>query len=100
MANVFFKRGLQNALPATGTNGAFYLTTDTNRLYVCNSDNGPLVELNQSINTVTKMSDLPAGTSAAAKGQYYYITELNALAYHNGTEWVQINPDTKLVDKE
>ena len=100
MANVFFKRGLQANLPATGSNGAFYLTTDTNRLYVCNSDNGPLVELNQSINTVAKMSDLPTGTSEKAKGQYYYITELNALAYFDGTDWVQINPDTKLVDKE
>lgn len=100
MANVFFKRGLQANLPATGSNGAFYLTTDTNRLYVCNSDNGPLVELNQSINTVAKMSDLPTGTSEKAKGQYYYITELNALAYFDGTDWVQINPDTKLLNKE
>lgn len=100
MANVFFKRGLQANLPTAGSNGSFYLTTDTNRLYVCNSDNGPLVELNQSINTVAKMSDLPTGTSNKAKGQYYYITELNALAYFDGTEWVQINPDTKLVNKE
>lgn len=99
MANVFFKRGLQANLPATGSNGAFYLTTDTNRLYVCNSDNGPLVELNQSINTVAKMSDLPTGTSEKAKGQYYYITEVNALAYFDGTDWIQINPDTMLKDK-
>lgn len=34
MANILFKRGLQNNLPTTATDGVFYLTTDTNRLYV------------------------------------------------------------------
>ena len=37
MSNVYFKRGLQASLPSNSANivdGAFYLTTDTNRLYV------------------------------------------------------------------
>ena len=36
MSNVYFKRGLQASLPSNSANivdGAFYLTTDTNRLY-------------------------------------------------------------------
>lgn len=99
MANVMFKRGLSTALPATGVDGTFYLTTDTNRLYVCNAKN-ELVELNQSINTVPTLGDLPSGTSGAQKGQYYYVSGSNVLAYYDGTQWKQINPDTKLTAKE
>ena len=110
MANVMFKRGLSTALPTTGNAGSFYLTTDTNRLYVCNTEGGALVELNQSINTVKNIGDLPTGTSAVAHGQYYYISASNVLAFYdankdNGADkpkggWVQINPDATLVDSE
>lgn len=96
MANVMFKRGLSTALPSTGVDGVFYLTTDTNRLYVGN-ESGKLVELNQSINTVEKLGDLPTDTSKAQKGQYYYISGTNTLAYFDGAQWKQINPDTTLV---
>ena len=38
MANVLFKRGLQANLPKSNIiDGAFYLTTDTNRLYIGNN---------------------------------------------------------------
>lgn len=110
MANVMFKRGLSTALPATGNAGSFYLTTDTNRLYVCNTEGGNLVELNQSINTVKSLGQLPTGTSAVAHGQYYYISDSNVLAFYdankdNGPDqpkggWVQINPDATLANKE
>ena len=100
MANVMFKRGLSTALPTTGNAGSFYLTTDTNRLYVCNTEGGALVELNQSINTVDTIGHLPTGTTGAQKGQYYYVSGSNVLAYYDGTQWKQINPDATLVDSE
>ena len=100
MANVMFKRGLSTALPATGNAGSFYLTTDTNRLYVCNTEGGALVELNQSINTVETIGQLPTGTTGAQKGQYYYVSGSNVLAYYDGTQWKQINPDATLVDNK
>ena len=34
MANIMFKRGLQANLPQTAVDGSFYLTEDTQRLYV------------------------------------------------------------------
>ncbi len=100
MANVMFKRGVHSALP-TGSNiqdGVFYLTTDTNRLYVGKMEGATptLVELNQSITTIATEAGLPSGEKAKL-GQYYYVTEKNALAYYNGTSWVQINGDTTLV---
>ena len=100
MANVMFKRGLSTALPVTGNAGSFYLTTDTNRLYVCNTEGGNLVELNQSINTVETIGQLPTGTTGAQKGQYYYVSGSNVLAYYDGTQWKQINPDATLVDNK
>ena len=100
MANVMFKRGLSTALPTAGNAGSFYLTTDTNRLYVCNTEGGALVELNQSINTVDTIGQLPTGTTGAQKGQYYYVSGSNVLAYYDGTQWKQINPDATLVDNE
>jgi hypothetical protein len=65
MANVFFKRGSQTALntlidqvksnSATFVDGSFYLTTDTDRLYVAQSST-ELVELNKSITTIESIS--------------------------------------------
>lgn len=92
-ANVMFKRGLHANLPTSGiVDGSFYLTTDTNRLYI--GQNNKLVELNKSITAVSTSADLPK--TNVAEGQFYYITTGNILAYYNGTEWVQINPDATL----
>ena len=119
MPNVIFKRGSHANLTAnvydfdTKTaksglqDGAFYLTTDTNRLYIGN--NNKLVELNKSITTVTKVSDLP--TTGVEVGQFYYVSGTNQgegtpadnthggniLAVYLGEAaggWVQVNPDT------
>ena len=54
MANVIFKRGLQNSLNpnVASQDGVFYLTTDTGRLYVdVDQGNGQLKRhlLNQAI---------------------------------------------------
>lgn len=98
MPNVMFKRGTQanlNALiNANGPyeDGAFYLTTDTDRLYVAQSVN-ELVELNKSITIVKKQSELPA-RSVVEEGQFYYLSDDNILCIYSGGDWVQINPDT------
>lgn len=92
-ANVMFKRGLHANLPTSGiVDGSFYLTTDTNRLYVGQGEK--LVELNKSITSVNTSADLPK--TNVAIGQFYYIIEGNILAYYDGKDWVQINPDSTL----
>ena len=107
MANVLFKRGRQANLPKSDIiDGAFYLTTDTNRLYVGN--NTELVELNKSITVVESVSDLPK--TGVEVGQFYYIAGENLHAgasdsngnilavvtsIVNGVpKWTQVNPDT------
>lgn len=116
---VMFKRGEHSALfdstgnVKTGINvvdGAFYLTTDTNRLYIGNNDK--IVELNKSITIVDSFNDLPK--TGVEVGQFYYITGNggantnnrsgsasagNILAVcvsvlNNTPTWVQVNPDT------
>ena len=100
MANVSFKRGLQADLPNSNiVDGAFYLTTDTNRLYV-GGTNDKLELLNQSIKFYTydevfrENSNVPK-----VEGQFYYLSDKNILCTfaktktHPDGEWVQINPD-------
>lgn len=107
MANVLFKRGLHSALPAenAATDGVFYLTTDTNRLYV--GQGTKLVELNKSITVVDTIAKLPAVANVEV-GQFYYVKGPNAgadnvqngnilaVCVSDGTtkRWVQVNPDT------
>lgn len=108
MANVLFKRGLQSALPAQGSaqDGVFYLTQDTNRLYVGEGTNLKL--LNQTVQIVATLNELVtlsnswnAEQKAAHTYDFYYVTTSgvnnvagNILVVWDGTEWVQINPDT------
>lgn len=96
MANVMFKRGLSTNLP-TGSNivdGAFYLTTDTNHLYIGKdvAGNKSLAKINGNIHSV---ASLPATGEA---GEFYYLPGQNILAYYDNGKWVQLNPntDTKL----
>lgn len=97
MANVIFKRGLQNALPAKGQDGVFYLTTDTNRLYVGQGDDKVPQLLNQTVQIVENVASLPI---TPVKNDFYYCTAENILAVYTGTgayspnNWKQINPDT------
>ncbi len=95
MANVLFKRGVQAQLPQNGAiDGAFYLTTDTHRLYYGNSS-GTCDLLSQAIIEVATVSDL--ANQPLAEGQFYYVTGSNILAIRHNNAWVQINPDTKVV---
>lgn len=97
MANVAFKRGLSTALPQAGSaiDGVFYLTTDTNRLYVGNASKN-LVDLNRYISVVADTSKLP---TKPAQGDFVWVSAGNMLlvcvnpAGSNIQQiWTQINP--------
>lgn len=102
MANVIFKRGAQANLPATGDDGIFYLTTDTNRLYVGQGSGKAPQLLNQTVNVVEALANLPTNYEVhpeVAVNDFYYCKEENILAVCTKTEgtvieWTQINPDT------
>ena len=99
MANVKFLKGTQSNFNGLTqfTDGAFYLTTDTDRLYFAQSET-ECVPLNQFIRTVSEADFKALKTSQVAKGDYYYIPEKNILAVckDNNTTltWTQLNPDT------
>ncbi|MGN1342642.1 MAG: hypothetical protein ACI4VL_05400 [Bacilli bacterium] len=99
MANVMFKRGTQNSLQTLITNGSFtegtfYLTTDSDRLYFAQSAS-ELVLLNHQVIHVSSISALPA-ISSATVGDFYYAVAENVLCTKSATEpaWVQINKNT------
>lgn len=89
MANILFKRGLQASLPTTAQDGVFYLTTDTNRLYV--GQGSTMALLNQTVQIVANVDSLPKN---ATKNDFYYCTAENVLAVWDGTKWQQINKNT------
>lgn len=99
MANVKFLKGTQSNFNGLTEfiDGAFYLTTDTDRLYFAQSSN-ECVPLNQFIRTVTWEQFNALTTTQVAKGDYYYVPEKNILAVckDNNTTltWTQLNPDT------
>lgn len=68
--------------------GAFYVTNDTHRIYFGAAADS-LVALNQGVKSVESVKDL-----VPEAGQFYYVKGSNVLCVHNGSEWVQINPDT------
>lgn len=118
MPNVMFKRGTHTNLSTLVTNheiidGCFYLTTDTERLFVGTqkTQNGDpeLVEINKSITVVDSISNLPS--SGVQVGQFYYVSGTNLHQAENDNNgnilavctavnsqgqptWVQVNPDT------
>lgn len=100
MANVGFLRGSQANLNTLMTGktgikeGSFYLTNDTNRLYFGKSAT-ELVALNEGVITVAAIANLPTGAGLSNEiGHFYYATAENILCVYNGSQWVQINPDT------
>lgn len=96
MAQVMFKRGPSTNLPKTGlVQGAFYLTTDTDKLYICN-DGNKLSLLNQVVHSVANINALPKIADAAV-GEFYYCLAENVLATKKAAadeSWTQINADT------
>ncbi len=86
MANMIkFYRGLVNSLPATGENGALYITTDEGAIYY---GTGTGMKRLGDFVQVDNVASLP--TKAHESCLYYCVAE-NILAKWNGTEWKQIN---------
>lgn len=99
MANVKFLKGTQSNFNGLTrfTDGAFYLTTDTDRLYFAQSST-ECVPLNQFIRTVTEAEFKALTTAQVSKGDYYYVIDKNILAIcqdnNAALKWTQLNPDT------
>lgn len=90
--HVNFYKGTHANLPKSNyTPGAFYLTTDTSRLYFANSSD-KLLDLNKYILFVDSINDLTG--AAAQKGDIYYCTRENVMATWTGSSWQQINANT------
>lgn len=103
MTNVSFLRGLHANLPSSGNaiEGAFYLTTDSNRLYVGN-ENKNLVDLNKYINIVNAVTDIDK--TKAQVGDFYYVKSDNLLVVcelnaSNEKEFTLINQNTNTKNK-
>lgn len=80
-----FYKGLEASLPAAGTNGALYITTDEGAIYLGTGTGmkrlGDFVQVNN-------VASLPA---KAHESCLYYCVAENILAKWNGSEWKQIN---------
>ena len=108
--NLGFKAGTQASLDTYLKGGAsagllsegiFYLTTDTNRLYIGRKDSSDNkvypVPVNQGILPIDSFSNLP---TSGQVGEFYYIKNSNILCVWSGTGWVQINADTTLAPND
>lgn len=91
MANVSFKRGLLAGLPATYSEGTFYVTTDERAMYLDISDSAR-IRLGDFQEFET-LDALKANTNPSTSA-LYYISGQNVLAKWNGTDYIQINLDT------
>ena len=101
MANVKFLRGTQANLDTLingngnrFTEGAFYLTTDTDRLYVAQAAD-ELVLLNSIVKHVPNVAAL-ANVDASAVGDFYYADSENVLCVRKAGGWQQINKNTTI----
>lgn len=104
MAQVMFKRGHAADLKALDSSllrdGTFYITDDTDKLYI-GYQSSPTKEvelrlLNQVVHNVANIAALPAIADAAV-GEFYYCVGENVLATKKAaadTSWTQINADT------
>ena len=80
-----FYKGLEASLPAAGTNGALYITTDEGAIYL---GTGTGMKRLGDFVQVDNVAGLPA---KAHESCLYYCVAENILAKWNGTEWKQIN---------
>jgi hypothetical protein len=101
-SQVQFLHGTETSLQGLRDNasnikpGAFYVTSDTNRMYLGIQENSvnKIVPLNQGVITVAAVANLP--TTGIEVGYFYYAAKENVLCVYNGSGWVQINPDTSI----
>lgn len=80
-----FYKGLEASLPASGTNGALYITTDEGAIYL---GTGTGMKRLGDFVQVANVAALPA---KAHENCLYYCVAENILAKWNGTEWKQVN---------
>lgn len=80
----------------TSQAGAFYLTSDTQRLYVGLDENNPPVPVNQGVIFIDSANDLPNDDTNKENyaGKFYFIKTTNILCVYSNGKWVQINSDT------
>lgn len=98
---ILFKQGTQEKFDSLKTSipGAFYLTTDTHRLYIGDDAGKQPVPINQGLVKVATQDLLPtveANDEARYSGQFYLIENGNILCIRSQGKWVQINTDTTL----
>lgn len=109
MSNVRFLRGTQSKLNdlKSFVEGAFYLTSDTDRLYFAQSAD-KLTYLNKYIQDIPSVNDLATiDFSKVNVGDFYYARKENILctkANADDTAWTQINKyedtnDVSFIDK-
>lgn len=91
MALVNFKKGLRAGLPATYSEGTFYVTTDERAIYL-DVSNEARIRLGDFQEFAT-LAALTANTNPSTTA-LYYVSDINCLAKWNGSEYVQINRDT------
>ena len=97
MAIVSFKKGLLAALPSTYKEGTFYATTDERGLYLDISDSARIRFGDfQEVSNIAALSSIQKPSTTAL----YYATAENVLAKYNGSQWLQINPDTGITNVE
>ena len=82
---------LKNDLAKPWEVGTFYLTKDSNRLYI--GQENELALLNKSVEIYTNLDALRGKKTVSTEGDIAYCATENVLAYYNGTTWNQINPD-------
>jgi len=80
-----FYKGLEASLPASGVNGALYITTDEGAIYL---GTGTGMKRLGDFVQVANVAALPA---KAHESCLYYCVAENILAKWNGTEWKQVN---------
>lgn len=80
-----FYKGLEANLPASGTNGALYITTDEGAIYL---GTGTGMKRLGDFVQVANVASLP---EKAHENCLYYCVAENILAKWNGTEWKQVN---------
>ena len=102
MANVHFLKGTQTSFNNLSSfqEGAFYLTTDTNRLYFANSTTTANY-LNKYVHTITTEDELKAAINDGIlmSGDFAYVSNKNALvAVTANKSYTQINAYTDTND--
>lgn len=97
MAMVSFTKGLRSNLPATYTEGKFYVTTDERAIYL-DVDASTRIRLGdfQEFDSIEALR----GNTNPNTTALYYISDMNCLAKWNGSDYIQINKDTGMTSVE